>query len=67
MDPVAADHDAAYRKRDFPIYLGARFLAEVAALAQSVAVGWTVYRLSNAPLALGIVGLAPSSQALPLH
>jgi MFS family permease len=46
-----------YRRRDLPIYLGARFLSEVAALGQSVAVSWTVYELSNSPLALGIVGI----------
>jgi MFS family permease len=46
-----------YRRRDLPIYLGALFLSEAAALAQSVAIGWMVYMLSNAPLALGIVGI----------
>jgi MFS family permease len=46
-----------YRERDLPLYLGARFLSEAAALALSVAVGWTVYEASHAPLALGIVGL----------
>jgi MFS-type transporter involved in bile tolerance (Atg22 family) len=46
-----------YRERDLAIYLTARFLSEAAALAQSVAIGWTVYALSNAPLALGIVGI----------
>jgi MFS family permease len=48
----------AYRRRDLPTYLTARFLAEAAGLAQSVAIGWTVYQRSNAPLALGLVGLA---------
>jgi MFS family permease len=46
-----------YRKRDLPLYLGARFLLEAATLAQSVAIGWTIYGLSNTPLTLGIVGL----------
>jgi MFS family permease len=49
--------NGVYRKRDLPIYLGVRLLSEAAALALSVAIGWTVYELSNAPLALGIVGL----------
>jgi MFS family permease len=40
-----------------PVYLAIRFLSEMAAMALSVAIGWTVYRLSNAPLALGIVGI----------
>lgn len=59
----ANEQDTAYRERDLPLYLGARFLSEAAAMAQSVAIGWTVYRLSNAPLALGIVGIA---QFLPM-
>lgn len=53
----------AYRARDLPVYLAARFLGEAAALALSVAVGWTVYEVSHAPLALGIAGLA---QFLPM-
>jgi MFS family permease len=47
-----------YRRQDLPSYLVMRFLAETAALAQSVAIGWTVYQHSNSPLALGLVGLA---------
>jgi hypothetical protein len=46
-----------YRDCDLPLYLGARFLSEAAALAQSVAIGWTIYSLSNTPMALGVVGL----------
>jgi MFS family permease len=49
--------DRIYRRRDLPIYLGARFLTEAADLALSVAAGWTVYELSNAALALGIAGV----------
>jgi MFS family permease len=45
-------------RNDLALYLAARFLSEAGTLAQSVAVGWTVYALSNAPLALGVVGLA---------
>jgi MFS family permease len=57
MEQVAAHDDETYRERDLTVYLVARFLTEVAALVQSVAVGWTIYRISNAPLALGIVGI----------
>ncbi len=46
-----------HREGDLPLYLGVRCLSETAAMAQSVAIGWTVYRLSNTPLALGIVGI----------
>ncbi len=52
-----------YRRRSLPLYLAVRCLAEAAALAQSVAIGWTVYQRSHAPLALGLVGLA---QFLPM-
>jgi MFS family permease len=54
---AANEQDPKYRDRDLTLYLGIRFLSEAATLAQSVAVGWMVYRLSNAPLALGIVGI----------
>jgi MFS family permease len=46
-----------YRQRDLSIFLAVRFLSEVAALAQAVAIGWRIYQLSNEPLALGFVGL----------
>jgi MFS family permease len=51
-------HRDPYRQTDLPIYLATRFLTEAAALAQSVAIGWTVYLRSGTPLALGLVGLA---------
>lgn len=54
---VANGQGGIYRRRDLPVYLSARFLSEAAALAQSVAIGWTVYKLSHTPLALGIVGM----------
>jgi MFS family permease len=47
----------AHRRRDLPVYLGLRFLTEAAALALSVAIGWTVYDASKSPLSLGIVGI----------
>lgn len=50
-------HVEVYRRRDLLIYLGVRFLSEAAALAQSVAIGWTIYSLSDTPLSLGIVGI----------
>jgi MFS family permease len=57
--PMTANRQSeTYRDHDLPLYLAGRFLSEAAALALSVAVGWTVYDVSHAPLALGIVGLA---------
>jgi len=48
---------AQYRQRDVVVYLAVRFLAEIATLAQSVAIGWTVYQRAGSALALGFVGL----------
>lgn len=50
-------HSETYRPQALPLLLAVRFFAEVAGLAQAVAIGWTIYRLSHAPLALGLVGL----------
>jgi MFS family permease len=49
--------DPIYRGRDFALFLAARFLATIAMQVQSVAVGWEIYDLTRAPLALGLVGL----------
>src|SRR6185437_8525737 len=52
------DSPAVYRARDFNVFVGARFLSTTAMMVQSVAVGWQVYAISHAPLALGLVGLS---------
>lgn len=54
---IVHGHGEVYRQRDLPIYFGIRFLSEAAALAQTVAIGWTTYNLSGTPLSLGIVGI----------
>jgi MFS family permease len=46
------------KDRDLSVYLGGRFLASLAAMVQSVAVGWQVYERAHTPLALGLAGLA---------
>jgi MFS family permease len=53
-----SDVPAAYRGRDFNIFLASRFLSTVAMQIQSVAVGWQVYEITRTPLALGLVGLS---------
>jgi MFS family permease len=53
-----SDAPAAYRGRDFNMFLASRFLSTVAMQIQSVAVGWQVYEITRTPLALGLVGLA---------
>ena len=40
---------ARHRRQNLPLYLGIRFVGEAAAMVQSVAVGWTVYSVSNTP------------------
>lgn len=50
--------------RDFRFYLGATFLASLAVQAQSVAVGWQVYKITGSPLSLGYVGLVQFLPAL---
>lgn len=48
----------SYRERDFFVFLISRFLSTVAMQVLSVAVGWQIYAMTRAPLALGLVGLA---------
>jgi MFS family permease len=58
-DPsTKALHYPAYR-----LYLVGRFLGTIGVQMQSVAIGWQVYDLTHAPIALGFVGLA---QFLPM-
>ena len=52
------DSQTLYRARDFNVFLASRFLSTTAMMVQSVAVGWQVYSISHAPLALGLVGLS---------
>jgi MFS family permease len=56
--PISTEPDSIWHVRDFPFYLGARFLMTVAIQIQSLAVGWQVYELTKDPLALGLIGLA---------
>ncbi len=51
------DSHAVYSTRDFLVFIASRFLSTTAMMVQSVAVGWQVYAISHAPLALGLVGL----------
>jgi MFS family permease len=62
---AAARHDpyAALRSRDFRLLLLGTFLAVVAEQMLSVAIGWELYERTNAPLALGLIGLV---QVLPV-
>src|ERR1041385_4412901 len=53
-----SDAPAVHRGRDFNVFLASRFLSTMAMQIQSVAVGWQVYEIARAPLALGLVGLS---------
>ena len=56
-DREAASTDSVFAIRDFRIYLTATFLANIAMNAQSVAIGWQVYKMTSSPLSLGYLGL----------
>jgi MFS family permease len=55
--------DSVFSVREFRVYLVATFLASVAMNAQSVAIGWQVYKITHSPLSLGYLGLV---QFLPM-
>ncbi len=60
----AAPHDpyAALRLPDFRRFILARVLFTVATQIQGVVVAWQIFKLTNDPLALGLIGLA---EAIP--
>ena len=62
--PPAAPHDpyAALRVLDFRRYITARALFSIATQIQGVVVSWQIFKLTNDPLALGLIGLA---EAIP--
>jgi MFS family permease len=62
--PAPAPHDpyAALRLPDFRRYISARALFSVATQIQGVVVSWQIFKLTNDPLALGLIGLA---EAIP--
>ena len=55
-----AKHDpyAALRFREFPIFLGLRFLLVFAWAMQFVVIEWEIYSLTKDPLSLGLIGLS---------
>jgi MFS family permease len=61
----AGSHDpyAAFRERDFRLFMIGSFLVQIGTGAQSVAVGWEIYRRTGDALALGLTGLV---QAAPM-
>jgi MFS family permease len=61
-DPTPHDPYAALRIPDFRRYITARALFSVATQIQGVVVSWQIFKLTNDPLALGLIGLA---EAIP--
>src|SRR3954447_11787161 len=49
---------AAFRSRDFRLFVAARLLSGAATQMQNVAVGWLIYDLTKSAWALGLAGLA---------
>ncbi|MFC1573394.1 MFS transporter, partial [Candidatus Eisenbacteria bacterium] len=64
-DMTKRPHDpyAAFRVRDFRLFLSGWLIALIGTRVQSVAIGWEMYQRTGEALALGLVGLA---QALPV-
>jgi MFS family permease len=60
--PPPHDPYAALRVPDFQRFISARVLFTVATQIQGVVVGWQIFKLTNDPLALGLIGLA---EAIP--
>ena len=62
--PAGPPHDpyAALRLPDFQRYISARVLFSIATQIQGVVVSWQIFKLTNDPLALGLIGLA---EAIP--
>ena len=60
--PVRHDPYAALRLPDFRRYITARVLFNVATQIQGVVISWQIFKLTNDPLALGLIGLA---EAIP--
>ena len=64
MPPAApSDRASIFGHRPFALFWTGRVLTTIAFQAQSVAVGWQVYELTNSAFDLGLVGLA---QFLPM-
>jgi len=60
--PAPHDPYAALRLPDFRRYITARVLFNVATQIQGVVISWQIFKLTNDPLALGLIGLA---EAIP--
>src|SRR4051794_4458063 len=57
---------AAFRSRDFRLFVAARLLYGAATQMQNVAVGWLIYDLTKSAWALGLAGLAAFLPSLVL-
>ncbi len=57
-DTVKTDAYAAFRIKDFRLFIFSRFFLTVAIQMQSVIVGWQIYGLTHDALSLGLIGLS---------
>ncbi len=55
-----------YRNREFSAFILMRMLLTIALQIQAVVVGWQVYKLSEDPFSLGLIGLAEAIPALSI-
>lgn len=62
---MSTRHDpyAAFRHRNYTLFMVGSMLAQIGGGGQGLAIGWELYKRTGQPLALGMAGLA---QALPM-
>ncbi|MCC7262466.1 MAG: MFS transporter [Candidatus Latescibacteria bacterium] len=61
--PAPHDPYAAFRHRNYTLFMAGSLLAQIGGGGQGLAIGWELYQRTGQPLALGMAGLA---QALPM-
>ena len=66
--PSRPAHDpyAAFRIRDYRLYLAGSVLVRLGGAAQGLAIGWEMYERTGQPFALGMVGLVQAAPMLLL-
>ena len=65
-DATAPSGRAAFRFRDYRLYVASRFIWTLGLQVMSVATAWFIYERTQDPLALGLIGLATFLPSIPL-
>src|ERR1041385_5151176 len=56
----------AFQEKDYRAFWTTQFVSNIGSWMQSVAQGWLVYRLTNSPFLLGVVGFSVSAPSIVL-